>query len=481
MTELRQQVISATKWSTLTEVIAKLVTPITSIVLARLLTPDDFGIMVTAIMVISFAEIFTDAGFQKYIIQQPFENELDLYRATNVAFLSNLILSITIWVIIIIFCQPIAELVGNKGHGDVIAISCVCIPLSSFSSIQMSLFKRALNFKLLFWAKSIGILVPIVATIPIAFVTRSYWALIIGMIAQQLSNAIILTAKSPWKPYLWYSWFNFKQMFSFSAWSMLEALSIWLTGYCDVFIISTVLNDYYLGIYRTSITTVGQILGIITTATTSVLFSSLSKAQNDENQFAKILFKFQKTVGLVLLPLSIGIFVFRSLITDILLGSQWQEATWFIGIWGLSSGITILLSHYCSEVLRAKGKPKLSTLSQVINIFILIPLILYAVHQPFNVLCDIKAASRVFLIIPTLIITYLYVKISPWKMISNIKLPLLSAIIMGVIGYFLTISYTGVIAYILEIALCSLTYILLIILFPSTRGELKNLRKFIFK
>ena len=259
-------------------------------------------------------------------------------------------------------------------------------------------------------------------------------------------------------------------MFSFSAWSMLEALSIWLTGYCDVFIISTVLNDYYLGIYRTSITTVGQILGIITTATTSVLFSSLSKAQNDENQFAKILFKFQKTVGLVLLPLSIGIFVFRSLITDILLGSQWQEATWFIGIWGLSSGITILLSHYCSEVLRAKGKPKLSTLSQVIYIFILIPLILYAVHQPFNVLCDIKAASRVFLIIPTLIITYLYVKISPWKMISNIKLPLLSAIIMGVIGYFLTISYTGVIAYILEIALCSLTYILLIILFPSTRG-----------
>ena len=61
--ELDNKVINATKWSGITEIAAKLVAPITTMVLARLLTPDAFGVLVTAQMVISFAEIFTDAGW----------------------------------------------------------------------------------------------------------------------------------------------------------------------------------------------------------------------------------------------------------------------------------------------------------------------------------------------------------------------------------------------------------------------------------
>ena len=74
---LNNKVLSATKWSGITEIAAKLVSPITTMVLARLLAPDAFGVLVTAQMVISFAEIFTDAGFQKYLIQHEFKDEDD--------------------------------------------------------------------------------------------------------------------------------------------------------------------------------------------------------------------------------------------------------------------------------------------------------------------------------------------------------------------------------------------------------------------
>lgn len=477
MAELKDQVVKATKWSTGTELIAKLVAPITSMVLARLLTPEDFGVMVTALMVISFAEIFTDAGFQKYLIQQPFKSKQSLNEATNVAFISNFCLAIVIWIVIIIFCQPIAELVGNKGRGDVIAVSCFCIPLSAFSSIQMARYKRALNFKLLFWVRIVGVLIPLVVTIPIAFITRSYWALIIGMIASHLSNAIILTVKSEWKPKIWYRWDLFKKMFSFSAWTMLEALSVWLTSYCDIFIVGTILNDYYLGIYRTSMTTVGQIMGIISAATTSVLYSSLSKVQDDNTQFQRILFRFQQTIGIVLIPMSVGIFLFRNLITEILLGSQWHEAAWFIGIWGLTSGLIVVLSYYCSEVLRAKGKPKLSTLSQVIDLAILLPVIWYGVHQSFDILCDLRALTRVVLIIPILIITYCAVKISPWKMIYNIRIPILSSIAMGIFGYWYVSKYTSIFSEFVGIGLCIVLYMSIMILIPSTRKDLKYIKK----
>ena len=82
---LNSKVISATKWSGITEIVAKLVAPVTNMVLARLLTPDTFGVLVTAQMVISFAEIFTDAGFQKYIVQHEFVDDIDKYKSTAIA------------------------------------------------------------------------------------------------------------------------------------------------------------------------------------------------------------------------------------------------------------------------------------------------------------------------------------------------------------------------------------------------------------
>lgn len=290
MSDLNKKVVTATKWSSITEIAAKLVAPISTMVLARLLTPDAFGVLVTATMVISFAEIFTDAGFQKYLIQHKFNSEKDLCQSTTVAFWSNLILSLLIWFGIIFFAEDIATMVGNEGRGDVIAVSCFCIPLAAFSSIQMALYKRSLDFKTLFWVRIVGVMIPLVITIPLAFFTRSYWSLIIGMIALNLSNAIILTVKSKWKPNFFYSFSLLKEMFSFTVWSMFEAISIWLTGYIDIFIVGTMLNQHYLGIYRTAISTVGQFMSLIIAATTPVLFSSLSKLQNDDEEMKKMFF-----------------------------------------------------------------------------------------------------------------------------------------------------------------------------------------------
>ena len=86
MSDFNKQVVTATKWSAITEIAAKLVAPVSTMVLARLLTPDAFGILVTATMVISFVEIFTDAGFQKYLIQHNFDSDKDLFQSSTVEF-----------------------------------------------------------------------------------------------------------------------------------------------------------------------------------------------------------------------------------------------------------------------------------------------------------------------------------------------------------------------------------------------------------
>ena len=174
-------------------------------VLARLLTPEAFGVVTTITMIITFAEIFTDAGFQKYLVQHEFADEIDRDESTNVAFWSNFLMSLLIWGGIAVFCEPLATLVGNPGMGNVVVIACVAIPLASFSSIQMALYKRDLDFKTLFRVRIVGICIPLFVTIPCALLFRNYWALIIGILARDLANAVLLIDNVCGRFFSWYT------------------------------------------------------------------------------------------------------------------------------------------------------------------------------------------------------------------------------------------------------------------------------------
>lgn len=470
---LNTKVRTATKWSTFTEIAAKLVTPITSMVLARLLTPDAFGVVTTLTMIITFAEIFTDAGFQKYLVQHEFSDSRDREESTNVAFWSNLVMSFFIWGIIAIFADPLAALVGNPGLGHVLIVACASIPIAAFSSIQMANYKRDLDFKTLFKVRIVSTLIPLCVTVPLAFWLRSYWALIVGTITVHLVNAVLLTIHSKWKPRLFYSFAKLKEMISFTVWSMIEAISIWLTHYVDVFIVGTMLNQYYLGLYKTSSAMVGQIMGLVTAITTPILFSALSRLQNEEKEFQRLFFRFQKSVGLLIIPLGMGIFMFKGLVTDIVLGDQWTEAAGFVGLWGLTSAITIILSHYSSEVYRAKGKPKLSVLAQVLHIVVLWPTILIAVRYGFETLYVSRSLVRLQLVAVNLCIMGWVLKMPVGKMFSNILPSCFAACCMLLVFLlpqtdktWLNIAYAGIAAAI---------YFVVIMLFREERQTLLNL------
>lgn len=472
---LNKQVVTATKWSALTEVLAKLATPVSTMVLARLLDPSAFGVMVTVTMVISFAEIFTDAGFQKYLIQHNFESNDSLYKSTCVAFWSNLVLSVIIWAGIIFWAEEIAACVGSKGHGIVIAVASACIPLAAFSSIQSAIIKRALNFRALFWVRMVGCLLPLVITIPIAYVTRSFWALVVGMIAQQISSAVILTLKSEWKVRLYYSWARFKEMFSFSSWTLLETLSIWFTGYIDLFIIGHILNEHYLGIYRVSISTVNQIMAVVTAAATPVLFAALSRLQNDDHAFRKLFSVFLKHVSTLILPLGAVIYLFRDTITTILLGEDWSEATYFIGLWGVSSAFVIIFSHFSSEVYRAKGKPQISFTVQILHLIFLVPVLLYSISHGFDFLCEMRALVRVQAIFVNAYFLYKLIRISIVYILSVIRIELIAFLMICLAANIIPHGDNVVKDVFIIIPLCILIYVSVLLFDSENRIKIRNL------
>ena len=237
MKDLNKKIFKATFWSSLSEILSKIISPFTTIVLARLLTPEAFGVIATITMIISFTQIFSDAGFQKFIMQHEFQNKVEKYKFVNVAFITNLLFSFSLWLIIIINSEYLASITGAKGLGIAISVACVSIPISGFSSIHMALYKRELDFKTLFNVRLVGICIPFLITIPLAYSLKSYWALIAGTVITNLANAIILTYYSSWKPKLFYDFYYLKKMFSFSSWLLLDAVLIWFTLYIDIFLI----------------------------------------------------------------------------------------------------------------------------------------------------------------------------------------------------------------------------------------------------
>ena len=475
--DLHKHIVHATKWSSVTQVMAKIVSPVSNMILARILAPEAFGVVATATMIFSFADMFTDAGFQKYLIQHEFKDDNEKYENANVAFWTNLAVSLVLWGIIALFSEPIATLVGNPGLGSVITISCMQLPLTSFSSIQMALYRREFDFKTLFWIRMIAIIIPFGVTIPLAFNGFSYWSLIIGSITGQLFNAVLLTLKSKWKPRWFYRLKMLKEMLSFSIWTLIEAISIWFTGWVDVFIIGSTLNDYDLGIYKTSTAMVNAIMGVVTASVIPILFSALSRLQNKPKEFNKMYFSVQRLVSIFIFPLGVGMFLFSDFVTQIILGSQWSEASGVIGNWALTSSIVIVFGYFCSEVYRAKGKPKLSFLAQILHLVVLVPVCVISSQKGFWPLVYARSWVRMEAVLVHFIIMGAVIGISASSTLKNVYPTAVSAIIMGIAGFFIKQLSDGIVWTLVSIAICILLYLGVLCTFPNMRKEVAGIMR----
>ena len=466
------KVLSATKWSTITELLSKLVVPISSMILARLLAPQIFGIVASISTVTSFCEIFIDAGFQKYIIQRKVQSDEELKEIATIAFWTNLIISIVIFLIIWANSSKIAMLVGANGLALPVVVASLILPINAVMSIPNALLRRALNFKVLFFIRIITVVTPFIVTLPIAYRTHSYWALIIGNIVNAFFIACVTLIVAKWVPSWNFNFVKLKQMLSFSLWSMFEAFLIWIINWGDVFIVTFFLSEYYLGIYKTSMNMMNSVLAIISASIPPVLLSSLSCIQDNKREFKALFYKFSYYTGILLIPLGIGLFIYRETICEILLGGNWMQGALLMGTWGLVSAISILFSTFSGCVYIAKGMPKVSAIIQLVQIVIIIPVVYYTVQINFDTLSYSRALVRIPGMIIHAIALWKLFYISVIHTVYLLKHVLFAAMVMALIGWGCTSLQLGLFFNILSIFICMFAYTLIIFHKKETRTHL---------
>lgn len=298
-------------WSLFSEIAVKFVVPITNMILARVLTPDAFGVVAVCNMLISFVDLITDAGFGKYIVQHDFENDKDKENYINVSFWTNLGISVVMTSLIIIFRVQMATMLGHREYANVISIASIQLIITSISSTQTAIFRRNFEFRKLFIARISVAIAPLVITVPLAIILRTYWALVIGNLCGALVNSIVLSVFSNWKPSVYYSFKLLKKMFSYSFWSLCEALANWTIFWVDTFIVGNYFSEYQLGLYKNSTNMVQSIMGMISASMSPVLLSTLSRLKNNPEKYKKAFLNIHSLIIYLVAPMGIGLFLYR--------------------------------------------------------------------------------------------------------------------------------------------------------------------------
>lgn len=419
--------VRSLKWSALTEVVSRTAGPIIFVVLARLLTPDDFGVMATAMIAISFSQMFWDAGLSKALIQTKACPE----EAAHVVFWTNVILGLLIYLLLFIAAPAIALFFKSPASCPVLRVLALQIVLASLTSVQQALFVRDLNFRGLFWIKLLTALIPAFFSIPLALYGYGVWALVAGSLAGQIINLLLLWRKSDWRPQFRYDWFMVRSLFVFGFWVLLESIGAWLIVWGDNLIVGRFLGVHDLGIYRTGWSLVTIIFGLVLNPFLPVLYPTFSRLQDDLPSLKNTFNRVNRVVFALALPMGAGLLLVGPEIAALLFGEKWQGLGFVLGVLGFMYALSWLVGIN-AELYRAMGRPDMNTKLMYAQLLYYLPAYYFAAQYGLETFTITRLAVAV---VATPIHIYLCVKllgVSPFYLWQEGKSMILSTIGMAI-------------------------------------------------
>lgn len=358
----------ALKWSFLSELAAKAIQPVVFIVLARLLTPEDFGVMSAALMVISFSQIFWEAGMGKALIQR----QTDIDEAANLAFRINISLGVFIAALLFVAAGPIAQIIFHEPPVmTVLRVMTLQIFLGAISSVHTALLQKDMGFKKLFWVRFATVGLPGLASFPLAWYGMGYWALVAGTLFGQAVQVVVLWKLSKWRPGLkWPELTIFREMTRFGGAAFATAITAWFYNWADTLVIGYFLSTHEMGLYKMASGLVGMANGLFLGSVGPVLFSELSR--NGLGKFKK----YKDRLIWLAFAVATILVLSSSFIEETMLGEKWSGIGYLILILAAVNLVGNLWAGN-SEGYAAVGRPGTDAKIYTLGIIYYLPTYLY--------------------------------------------------------------------------------------------------------
>lgn len=307
---------------------AQLVTFIVSIVLARILTPEDYGVVALVTVFTSILQVFVDSGLGTALIQKKNADDLDF----SSVFYFNFVVCIVLY-IIMFFTAPFISVFYNDGSlTSIVRVASLTIVISGVKGIQQAYVSRNMLFKRFFFATLGGTIFSAFIGIGLAYAGFGVWAIV----AQQLSNTaidtLILWITVKWRPKKMFSIKRLKELLNF-GWKLLVS-SLFNTVYNNLR--NLIIGKYYssadLAYYNQGDKFPNLIITNINSSIDSVLLPTLSSAQDEKNRVKNMTRRAIKTSTYIMAPLMMGLAFCATPIVRLILTEKWMPCVPYLQI-----------------------------------------------------------------------------------------------------------------------------------------------------
>jgi O-antigen/teichoic acid export membrane protein len=424
------------------------------IILARILTPEDFGVMAIILLALQLTETFTDIGSEQYFIQKNNATKEDL----NCAWSSNLIIKFITSLFFALLAPYIATLFSYQ-HLIPALLTIACLPfLNALSNGQIIQYKKDLNYKKFVLVSAVSKFSASIISITMAIILKSYWALIIGAMVGGVTYAFL--------SYLFieqrtsFALTGWQQQFQFSKWVILKSLVGHIRAKFDSWFAINIQGISGLGGYNLAKDLVLLPSRELLSPMSEVFFTSIAKTRNNTYEQKQQISKSITIIYIIGFPIAFGWPLIAELFVDIVLGDNWSPYVSTISALGLLV-VTFSVGNFISHIMTATGHVKQLFYYDIFTLlFALLTLLLMSSSiSSLNEMANIRVFIGISIIlIGALWLSYLQI-ISLFQFLKSALFPLVCAIVMNKLVLFLSITnYTIEINLILTIVAAAIIY-----------------------
>lgn len=318
---LTSKTLSSMIWKFAERISAQLVTTVVGIVLARLLMPDDYGIVAIVNIVITICNVFVSSGFGTALIQKKDADEIDF----SSVFYANLLISIALYGVVFATAPLVASFYENELLVSVLRVMGLRLPIAAINSVQQAYVSRKMQFRKFFIATLFGTIISGVVGIVLAYEGFGVWALVAQYLTNVTIDTIVLWFVVKWRPLWVCSIKKLKSLLSF-GWKML-ASGLLDTGYNELrgLIIGKKYSSADLAYFDQGKRYPSIIAININASINSVLLSAMSKVQDDKVKIKEATRKSIQIGSYIMFPMMIGFACVAEQFVHVVLTDKWLD------------------------------------------------------------------------------------------------------------------------------------------------------------
>ncbi|NJB86653.1 PST family polysaccharide transporter [Lewinella marina] len=358
----RSKTISGLKWNAVSRGVVQVTTIVLGIVLARLLSPSEFGLVAMVTVLTGFGTVFVDFGFTSAIIQ----NKNSDQRHWSSVFWLNLTVSVLIAIVLSVSAPLIARFYQEPELRLVTVVIAWTFVFQSFNLVQEALLRKRMEFKQLTLIRIVAQLVGGGVGIGAALSGLSYWSLVAKEYATIFCTNLGIWLVSSWRPGFILERSAIREMMSFSLPLMgSQTLNYW-TRNADNLMVGKVLGESALGVYSRAYTLMLLPLSNISNVISGVMFPAYSQIQDEKERIKRIYLRITRVIGYLTFPMMFGLCVVAEPFIALLLGPQWMGVVPVIEILA-PLGAVQSISTLEGNIFLSQGATRLQFVTGVIS------------------------------------------------------------------------------------------------------------------